>query len=61
MIGCGMISVGIYLIVITNSIMNREKNRILKYLEGKVEEFAQDENSRSKKNLRNAQLLQNQA
>ena len=61
MIGCGMVSIGIYLIVITNSIMNREKNRILKYLEGKVEELNQDENSRSKKNLRNAQLLQNQA
>eukprot|EP00093_Oithona_nana_P008783 08783.XXX_379211_379739_1 [CDS] Oithona nana genome sequencing. len=56
-IGCGMISVGIYLIVITNSIMNREKSGIMRYLAGKVEELHQDENSRSKRNLRNAQLI----
>ena len=57
MIGLAMVSIGLVLIITTNVIMNREKNRIMNYLEGKVEELHQDENSRYKSNLRNAHFL----
>ena len=57
MIALGMIALGLVLIITTNFLMNREKNRILNYLEGKVEELNQDENSRYKRNLRNAHFL----
>ena len=60
-VGYSMIVVGLLLIMITNCINNRERNQIMSYLHGKVEELSNDENSRAKRNLRNAQLIKNKS
>lgn len=59
-IGCGMVGTGLLLIVITNCINNREHNKIMAYLNGKVEELQMDENSRARRNLRYSAHLNQQ-
>ena len=56
-VGYSMIIVGLLLIMITNCIHNRERILITSYLRGKAEECSLDENSRVKRNLRNANML----
>ena len=59
-IACGMVAIGILLIIITNCINNREHRKIMEYLNLKVEELHMDENSRALRNLRYSAHLKTQ-
>lgn len=55
--GLCMVTVGIALIIITNVINNHERERIMHYLERKVEELRYKENFRYERNRFNSELL----
>jgi len=59
LIGCGLVSIGIILLCITNCIHNHEQKSIMAYLQGQIEKMGLDENSRAKRNLRYSAHLHN--
>merc|ERR1712083_119772 len=58
-IGCGLISIGMILLCITNCIQNREQKGINDYLQGQIEKMGLDENSRARRNLRHSVHFRN--